>query len=248
MAIKIFNYKDLSLLSIVSAFCFETAGFFPWDYVLNNNKGIVEYNKKSFNQAETLFNLALQDKKDDIEIKYNLANNYYKQKKYIESQTLYLDILNNQNTSGELKEKIHYNLGNVLYRLGEQSNPELFWSNSLKEYQRAMNIVSEDKQAKENYDFVFDKLKKLNPPPPQSGKDKKQSNEGQNNQPQAYSNNLKNSQLSNSNSSVTQAEAENILKELKNQEENMQSYVNKRQASFEDKLNNQASNNLKKDW
>lgn len=248
-----FSHKYSRVFLLATLFLTQNAGFFPWEYVLNNNQGIVKYNQKNFDKAEELFNNALADKKENIEIKYNLADTLYKKKKYVESQSLYLDILKNENTDGELKQKIHYNLGNILYRLGEQSNPELFWSNSIKEYERSLNINSKDKHAKENYDFVADKLKKLKPPPPKGGQgnpDQKQNNQNSGQaKPQIYSNSVQNSQQAiGENSGVTQAEADNILEELKDQEDNMQNYVNRRQASFENKQNNQKVNNLIKDW
>ena len=234
---KLSKNQYLRYLLINALLITQTAGFFPWEYVLNNNQGIEEYKKQSFIKAETLFNQALVDNPENMDIKFNLGDTLYKKKNYIESQSIYLEILRNKNSSGELKQKAHYNLGNVLYRLGEQSNSELFWTNAVEEYQRALNIISDDKQAKENYEFVKNKLKQIQPPPQsnQSEKsDNKQKQENQQAQPQqAYTNQPQQShQQNDQNFNVSPAEAENLLRDLKDQEENMQNYVNKRQNSF----------------
>lgn len=250
---KLSKNQYLRYLLINSLLITQTAGFFPWEYVLNNNQGIEEYKKQNFVKAETLFNKALSDNPEDINIRFNLADTLYKKKNYIESQSIYLEILKNKNSSGELKQKAHYNLGNVLYRLGEQSNSELFWTNAVQEYQRALNIISDDKQARENYEFVKKKLKQIQPPPQnnqsEQSKDKQKRQNSQSQPQQVYTNQPPSSQPQNDqNFSVSPAEAENLLKELKDQEENMQNYVNKRQDSFEKKQKSPNIDNLKKDW
>lgn len=247
------NYLTKALL--ISVFLFtQTASVFPWEYVLNNNKAIKYYKDKKYDLAEPLFKQSLDEVPENLDLKYNMASNMYKQKRYIESQAMFLDILKDKNASGELKQKVHYDLGNVLYRLGEQNNPDLFWHNALKEYERAISIVPEDKEAKENYEFVKNKLKQLNPPP-QNNQNKNQNSEGSKNsqdqqkqQMQAYSNTNPNQpdNQQNQNFNVTEAEAENILQGMKSEEENMQNYVNRRQFSSEN--NSKGNPNLKKDW
>lgn len=242
------NSINMDKLLIITLLFMNNSSFFPWDYVNKNNQAITEYKKKNYVSAENIFKDIIKEKPDNLDLSFNLADTLYKQKKYIESQSLYLNIINEKTSSGELKQKSHYNLGNALYRLGQQNNPDLFWSNALKEYERALNISPDDKLAKENYDFVKQKLAKLqnqqnnknNHPPNQP--DNKQQPPNQ----QAYSN-TGNQQPQTQQNDVTDAEAENILQDLKLEEENMQDFVNKRELSTEQKKS-RSINSLKKDW
>ncbi|MFN8576177.1 MAG: hypothetical protein U0354_04920 [Candidatus Sericytochromatia bacterium] len=243
------KYNLLIFLS-VNLLLLNNSSFFPWEYVNNNSKAIKEYNNKNYNESEKYFRKSLDDKSDSLELKFNLSASLYKQKRYIETQTLLLEIINNKSTDIELKQKAHYNLGNVLYRLGEQSNPDIFWNNSLLEYQRALNIASEDKFSKENYEFVKQKLKKQsqrnNQNNSESDKTNQQNNQSTPQQNQAYSNQSDNQNNQDKSYDITKAEAENILKELKSEEENMQNEVNRRAFSSENK--DKKDNSLKKDW
>ena len=71
---KLSKNQYLRYLLINTLLITQTAGFFPWEYVLNNNQGIEEYKKQSFVKAETLFNQALADNPDNMDIKFNLAD------------------------------------------------------------------------------------------------------------------------------------------------------------------------------
>ena len=137
-------------------FCclFQVNAVFPWEYVDNNNKAVEKYKNREYEQAENLLRNAHIENPDNFEIKYNLANSLYKQQKYIESQSLYMELLKKQDLSADLKEKIKYNLGNIFYRLGQDNNPSIFWPKSLEQYQLAIDISSKDTEAKENYQFV----------------------------------------------------------------------------------------------
>src|SRR5207237_8854089 len=100
-------------------------------------------------------------------------------------------------TDTKLQSKGHYNLGNTLYQRGETQKAEQKklsdWTDALKHYEETLKISPQDKEAKDNYEFVkkkIDELKKKQqepsptPPPQQQQKDKKKQQENQDQQKQ----------------------------------------------------------------
>src|SRR5947209_2936138 len=65
----------------------------------------------------------------------------------------------------KLQSESHYNLGNTLYERGEaQKKPDdklKDWSNALQHYEQTLKIQPDNKEAKENYEFVKNKIDEL---------------------------------------------------------------------------------------
>jgi Ca-activated chloride channel family protein len=65
----------------------------------------------------------------------------------------------------KLQSKSHFNLGNTLYRRGESLNTTFKkltdWTNALQHYQQTLNIEPQNKEAKDNYEFVKKKIEEL---------------------------------------------------------------------------------------
>ncbi|HYY14497.1 MAG TPA: VWA domain-containing protein [Chthoniobacterales bacterium] len=94
-----------------------------------------------------------------------------------------------------LQSMSHYNLGNTLYQRGEiQPNDEkklTDWTNALQHYEQTLKLEPQNQQAKDNYEYVKNKIEELkrkreqqpqpspSPPPPQP---KPQKNQGKNQQ------------------------------------------------------------------
>jgi Ca-activated chloride channel homolog len=85
-----------------------------------------------------------------------------------------------------LQGKSHYNLGNTLYQRGDAQKKDdeklKDWTNALQHYEQALKIAPENKEAKENLEYVKRKIEELKqkreqqPPPspsPKPQKDKK---------------------------------------------------------------------------
>jgi Ca-activated chloride channel homolog len=103
-----------------------------------------------------------------------------------------------------LQGKSHYNLGNTLYEHGEAQQGDekklTDWENALQHYEQTLKLEPQNKEAKDNYDYVKKKIeelkkKKQQPPPPQNKQQKndkqdkqdqkeQQQNQQQQNQPQ----------------------------------------------------------------
>src|SRR5207249_8033460 len=89
-----------------------------------------------------------------------------------------------------LQSKSHYNLGNTLYKRGETQKSDdkklSDWTNALDHYEQTLKLEPQDKEAKENYDYVKKKIEELknkknpeqqpppSPSPPQKDKKDKQ--------------------------------------------------------------------------
>lgn len=180
------------LLSILENFI---SAKLPWDYSFENNKGVENYKKNNFKEASKNFDNAYNFMPNNNIIRFNKAATLYKQKKYTEAQNIYLGLLKDKNIETSLKEKTYYNLGNTMYRMAEQANYPQFYGNSLAYYQKALDINSEDKKAKENYDFVKKKIEDL-----LKNNSNNNSNNQNNNNNSNNSNNQNNSQNNSSNS------------------------------------------------
>src|SRR5439155_25012948 len=103
-----------------------------------------------------------------------------------------------------LQSKTHYNLGNTLYQHGEAQKTDekklSDWTNALDQYEQTLKLEPQNKEAKENYDYVKKKIEELknkkqpeqqpspSPSPPQKDKKDKQNQQsssgGQNQQQQ----------------------------------------------------------------
>ncbi len=92
------------------------------------------------------------------------------------------------------QEDAYYNLGNTLYRSGQKtaaSSPEetlKAWNQSVKAYETALQLRSDDADSKYNRDFVKRKIEELKknqnqPPPPQDSNQPNQGNPPPNQQP-----------------------------------------------------------------
>ena len=95
-----------------------------------------------------------------------------------------------------LQSKSHYNLGNTLYQRGEtQKNDDKKlsdWTNALDHYQQTLKLEPQNREAKENYDYVKKKIDDLknkkqqqpqpSPSPSPQQKDKQQKQNQQNQQ------------------------------------------------------------------
>ncbi len=79
-----------------------------------------------------------------------------------------------------LQSKSHYNLGNTLYQRGETQKKDdeklKDWTNALQHYEQSLKIAPENKEAKENLEYVKKKIEELKqkreqqPPPSPSPK------------------------------------------------------------------------------
>ena len=92
-----------------------------------------------------------------------------------------------------LQGKSHYNLGNTLYEHGEAQQGDekklTDWENALQHYEQTLKLEPQNKEAKDNYDYVKKKIeelkkKKQQQPPPQNKQQKNDKQDKQDKQEQ----------------------------------------------------------------
>jgi len=115
----------------------------------HNEKGNKYFEDKKYIDAIEEYTRALSFRKDNPEIKYNLANSLYENGKFEEALKSYEAVKGNLTKSE--KSNLYYNMGNTFYKM-----------NKLKEakelYKKALMENPSDKWAKENYELVLKKI------------------------------------------------------------------------------------------
>jgi Ca-activated chloride channel homolog len=127
------------------------------------NKALKDYNEGEFDAALKEYQRVLQKKKDDPRLNYNAGAAAYREDKFEDAGKYF-----NQSISAEdirLQERGYYNLGNVLYRVGEKlsdkDKKKEAWQTALTNYNRTLKLNEKDEDARFNYEFVKRKLEEL---------------------------------------------------------------------------------------
>jgi len=149
------------LLSVTGASKMEAAS--PKQTIREGN---LLYEQGNYIASEKKYKEALEkDTESDI-INFNLGAALYKKEEYGKAvdhfQKVYLS------EDGQLKQKAYYNSGNALYKIGIFQEHEGSATaaippveQSLKQYERALEIDEDDEDTKYNYAFVQKELKRL---------------------------------------------------------------------------------------
>lgn len=87
----------------------------------------------------------------------------YKSRDYNKALGAFSQALLSKDTG--LQSRSHYNLGNTLYQRGEQQKADDKklgdWTNALQHYEQTLKLEPQNKEAKENYEFVKKKIEEL---------------------------------------------------------------------------------------
>jgi len=134
---------------------FFILNIFSIDAFYNNYSWKELYNKKEYSKSIDYFKKAWNK-----EWYYNIANSFYKEKKYKEAIKEYMSILWEE--KNEINFDINHNIANSFYRIWglEKDNTKKIknWEESVKYYSNALNIKY-DEQTKKNLEFVLNKIK-----------------------------------------------------------------------------------------
>ena len=165
--------------------------------------GLDLYQQQKFNDAYTTFQKTLQDHpqtRATDKIQFDSGAAAYKMKDYKKALESFSQALLSKDSG--LQSSSHYNLGNTLYQRGESEKGDdkklTDWTNALQHYDQTLKLQPQNKQAKDNYEFVKKKIEELKKkqqqqptptptptpspsPSPQSGKGKDQQNQQQQN-------------------------------------------------------------------
>tara|TARA_B100000686_G_scaffold330868_1_gene393683 strand:+ start:534 stop:1280 length:747 start_codon:yes stop_codon:yes gene_type:complete len=115
-------------------------------------KGLNQYEKGLYQEAEKSFTQARSNRPDDHRLDYNLGSSQYKQGKYLEALQDYTQAAQ-QKSNSQIKLNSLYNSGNALFKLGKLEEAEAV-------YKKVLTLDSSDMDAKFNLEFVREQLKK----------------------------------------------------------------------------------------
>jgi Ca-activated chloride channel homolog len=160
--------------------------------------GVDAYQRGKFEDAYREFQETLKshpESRAEDELQFDSGTAAYKLKDYNKALESFSQALLTPDTG--LQSKGHYNLGNTLYQHGEmQKNDEKKlsdWTNALDHYEQTLKLDPQNKEAKDNYEYVKRKIDELknkkhqqqpspSPTPPQKNKQSKQNQPNQQNQ------------------------------------------------------------------
>ena len=157
--------------------------------------GIDAYRNRRFEDAYKQFQETLkshpQSRAED-ELQFDLGAAAYKLKDYNKALESFSQALLTPDT--RLQSEGHYNLGNTLYQRGETQKSDdkklSDWTNALDHYEQTLKLDPQNKEAKDNYDYVKEKIEELknkkqpeqpspSPSPQQKNKQDKQKKQDQ---------------------------------------------------------------------
>ena len=171
---------------------------FLWSSALATTAGVDAYQQGKFEDAYKEFQGTLkshpQSRAED-KLQFDSGTAAYKLKDYNKALESFSQGLLSPDTG--LQTKGHYNLGNTLYQRGEmQKNDDKKlsdWTNALDHYEQTLKLDPQNKEAKDNYEYVKRKIDELrdkkqeqqkpspspSPTPPQKNKQNKQDQQQQ---------------------------------------------------------------------
>jgi Ca-activated chloride channel family protein len=161
---------------------------FP-SFVLATAPGLDAYRSGKFEDAYGQFQQTLKahpESRSEDKLQFDSGAAAYKLKDYTKALESFSQALLSRDTG--LQSKGHYNLGNTLYQRGETQKSDdkklSDWTNALDHYEQTLKFEPQNKQAKENYDYVKRKIEELknkkqeqpspSPSPQQNNKQDKQ--------------------------------------------------------------------------
>src|SRR5437016_528935 len=154
--------------------------------------GIDAYRDGKFEDAYSQFQQTLKshpDSRAEEKLQFDSGTAAYKLKDYNKALESFSQALLTPDTG--LQSKGHYNLGNTLYQHGETEKSDdkklSDWTDALNHYDQTLKLDPQDKDAKDNYDYVKKKIEELknkksqqqpspSPSPPQKNKQNQQQN------------------------------------------------------------------------
>src|SRR5438876_3413694 len=176
----------VGLLMFLSSFAFASA------------PGIDAYRDGKFEDAYSQFQQTLKSHPQspaEDKLQFDSGAAAYKLKDYTRALESFSQALLSRDTG--LQSRGHYNLGNTLYQRGETEKSDekklKDWTNALDHYQQTLRLDPQDKDAKDNYEYVKKKIEELknkkaqqqqqqsspSPSPPQKNKPSQQNKRDQ---------------------------------------------------------------------
>lgn len=128
--------------------------------------GLDEYRSDRYSEAYDRFQETLKEHPETKavdKIQFDAGAAAYKMKDYGKALQSFSQALLSPDL--QMQSRSHYNLGNTLYQRGdgEKSTETKLkdWTNALQHYEQTLKIEPENKEAKDNYEFVKNKIDEL---------------------------------------------------------------------------------------
>jgi Ca-activated chloride channel family protein len=211
--------------------------------------GLNAYQQGKFEDAYKEFQETLkshpQSRAED-KLQFDSGTAAYKLKDYNKALESFSQALLTPET--DLQSKGHYNLGNTLYQRGELQKADdkklSDWTNALDHYEQTLKLDPQDKEAKDNYEYVKKKIDELknkkqeqqpspSPTPPQKNKQNKQEQQQQ--------------QQNQQNQDQQQQQKDQQQKDQQQQQQQQQDQKDQQQAQNQRSQNGSDSNKQQKD-
>ena len=166
--------------------------------------GLDAYQSGKFEDAYGQFQQTLKahpESRAEDKLQFDSGAAAYKLKDYSKAMESFSQALLSRNLG--LQSKGHYNLGNTLYQRGEAQKSDdkklSDWTNALDHYEQTLKLQPQNKEAKDNYDYVKKKIdelknKKQNQPSPSPSPQQKNQQDKQNKQDKQDQQNQQNQQ------------------------------------------------------
>jgi Ca-activated chloride channel family protein len=150
------------------------------------NSALREYNAGDYQGALRDYNQLLESKKDDPRLHFNAGAAAYQSRELDKAAQEFSSALASPDL--QLQQHAYYNLGNTLYRAGEQisdtEKKQQAWGNALTNYEDALKLNQQDADAKYNLEYVKKQLEELKKQQQQSQSSDQNQKQDKNNQDQ----------------------------------------------------------------
>lgn len=144
--------KTRALILVIFFLCVFPAGSDADSLYEKMKKGNELFEQGKHDESLNTFVDAQIEFPEDPKLKYNIASAHYKMKNYEEAVKGYLDVAATAQNA-QLEEKALYNIGNAMYRQGKLQE-------AVEYYKKALELDPEDKDAKQNLEFVLEEIKR----------------------------------------------------------------------------------------
>lgn len=158
-------------------------------------KGNKDYYAKNYGNSEVSYQKALDINPNSYEANFNLADAFYKQKKYDDAIKQYSALLKEQKDKTK-SAQLNFNIGNAHFKkaeelLGKQNIQEAIkeLDNSISSYKKSLMNNPKDKEAKYNLTFAKYLKKQLEEQQKQNQNNQNKNNQNKNNQDKNGDNN-----------------------------------------------------------
>jgi Ca-activated chloride channel homolog len=178
--------------------------------------GLDAYRSGKFEDAYGQFQQTLKthpESRAEDKLQFDSGAAAYKLKDYSKAMESFSQALLSQDIG--LQSKGHYNLGNTLYQRGDAQKSDdkklTDWTNALDHYEQTLKLDPQNKEAKDNYDYVKKKIEEL--------KNKKQNQPSPSPSPQKNEQNKQNKQDKQNKQNQQQQEKEQQQQQQQNQQQ-----------------------------